>query len=825
MKKKSSQIFHFSISVVLSASIFCGFQFKWGPLPPLGRFLSPQKGLWQNLKSESTSKDFELAMQVHSKSENDANGSFRVNYDNRGVPHIFASSDESLAYAQGFVTARDRLWQMELQVRATAGRLSEIIGPAVLAHDIQMRKLGLTWAAEKSLAEMLSNNETKIYVESYARGVNAYIESLQPEQLPIEYKILDYKPEPWSPIKTVLLIKQMAWDLSGKSDDLRMSNNLNKHGIAVLENLFPDFNVNTIPVIPKGTKWNNSAKQPELPLSPFLPPAIAIPKFFEPNLSNGSNNWAVSSEKSSTSFPILANDPHLGLRLPSIWYEVQLHSPTVNVYGVSIPGAPGVIIGFNNDVAWGVTNSGADATDWFQVKFNNETKSEYFYNKKWNPVLKRSENVIVKGQESVKFDVPYTHHGPVAFEVNHLNEPNSELLPLAFRWIAHEPSNELLAFYKLNRARNLENLTEALQIYKSPAQNFALITRAGDVALWHNGLLPLRWKGQGKFILDGTSPEHDWAGWIPKPEVPHVNNPASGIVSSANQFATDGSYPYWLVGNWNATSDSRAVRIGELLSENKKYSPDDMQNMQLDNFDKQAQLVMPTLLSKIILENLNDVQKTSLAYLKDWKYFNNANEVAPALYRKWWNKIQDSIWEDEFDPSCCQRPYSDRTIRLILEEPNSNWFDNINTPEKETLSNIINSSFAWAVDSLATDFGKENIKNWTLGKTRGTNFRHLARIPGLGIMGLHTGGAGTSINATKENHGPSWRMVVTFDNSKVIGKGIYPGGQSGVPGNVQYDNFISAWENGKLDDLIFYSGPTDQNINNENAIEYKKEGQ
>ena len=273
-------------------------------------------------------------------------------------PTSFAANDHDLYYAQGYLTARDRLWQMEFMTRVAAGRISEVVGPKALEYDRFQRRMGLGFGAENSLREMMQNDTTRLVLESYSAGVNAYISQLRPADYPFEYKLLDYAPEPWQPLKCALLLKLMAWDLSGRSDDLRLSNILSKYGPEVTRDLFPDYPFRADPVVPEGTPLDFTP----LPV-PVAPPLFGaavsglVPSR-EPDAELGSNNFAVAGSRSASGLPLLANDPHLQLNLPSIWYQIQLSAPGQNVYGVTIPGAPAVIIGFNENVAWGVTNVG-----------------------------------------------------------------------------------------------------------------------------------------------------------------------------------------------------------------------------------------------------------------------------------------------------------------------------------------------------------------------------------------------------------------------------------------------------------------------------------
>ncbi|RZK57882.1 MAG: penicillin acylase family protein, partial [Hymenobacter sp.] len=450
---------------------------KHGDLPPFGKLLSPFRGFWQNGEAADA---FAAPQTLHLPGLQQP---VQVRFDDQRVPHVFARSDHDLYYAQGYLTAQERLWQMEFIARVAAGRLAEIVGPARLETDRFFRRMGLAYGARHSLDSTMADPATRTVLTSYADGVNAYIGTLTPQTLPFEYKLLDYAPERWEPLNSMLISKYMAFDLSGRSDDLRMSNALARYGPAVVRDLFPDYPVQEDPIVPVGTPLDFRP----LPVPP-TPPSFAaamsglVPQH-EPDPELGSNNFAVSAAKSATGFPLLANDPHLQLNLPSIWYQVQLAAPGVNVYGVSIPGVPLVIIGFNEQVAWGVTNVAADVVDWYQLKFRDASRREYWHAGRWKPVRRVVERIKVRGQPDRLDTVLYTHHGPIVYD-----QPEKPFLvgqvPVAhaLRWTAHDASNDTRTFYRLNRARTYQDYTAALATYGSPAQNFIFASAGQDIA-------------------------------------------------------------------------------------------------------------------------------------------------------------------------------------------------------------------------------------------------------------------------------------------------------------------------------------------------------
>ncbi|MBD2713720.1 penicillin acylase family protein [Microvirga sp. STR05] len=785
------------LALVTALSLTWVLNTRQGEVPPFGKFLSPFRGFWRNaeaadaLPTQQTLRLPGLQQPV------------QVRFDDKRVPHIFAQNDHDLYYTQGYLTAQDRLWQMDFVTHVAGGRLSEIVGPARLETDRFFRRMGLSFGARKSLEVMMADPTTRTVLTSYSAGVNAYIQSLTPASLPFEYKLLDYKPEPWAPLKCALLLKYMAFDLSGRSDDLRLSNALRKYGPAVVKDLFPGYPTREDPIVPVGTPLDFTPEQvPPTPASFEAAMSNSTPQR-EPDPELGSNNFAVSGAKSASGFPLLANDPHLQLNLPSIWYQVQLSAPGLNVYGVTIPGAPTVIIGFNQEVAWGVTNVGADVLDWYQLKFKDDTRREYWHDGRWKPVRRVVEHIKVRGQPDRLDTVLYTHHGPVVYDKQ--EKPFLPQTPIrhAMRWTAHEGANEVLAFYRLNRARTYTDYTTALTTYGSPAQNFIFASQQNDIAIWPNGRLPLKWPNQGKFVLDGTDPAYDWQGWIPQAQNPHVKNPARGFVSSANQFSAGQDYPYYL--GWDFASWERGHRINQRLARMTRVTPDSLRHLQNDNLGMNAQLMLPRLLALVPDAQLTPAERRAYDELRRWHYSYDAAAIAPGVFELWYNNLVKRLWADDFGLAATglemRNPPRDRTNNLILREPNSPWIDDRRTPERETLPQLALASFRFAADSLTRKFGPLSEK-WAWKNQKSTDILHLAQLPGFGHMDLDCGGGAGIVNATSERNGPSWRMVVAL-GPRVRAYGVFPGGQSGNPGSPAYDDLLETWRVGQLNELLF----------------------
>lgn len=790
------------ICIIIPILLAYSLNAKFGDFPPILKFLNPFTGFWQNAESNRVDASKKLALKgTHQPID--------IFFDDRMIPHIFAQNDHDVYYAQGYVTAMHRLWQMDFQTRFAAGRISEVVGKKAIEVDRYQRRMGMVYGAENSLKGMMEDPTARAMILAYTDGINDYIHSLSNSELPIEYKLLDFKPEDWTPIKCALLLKQMSAVLAMGSDEFYMTNILKKFGPAVTKDLFPDYPFRESPIIPVGTKWDFE------PL-PIPPTPTGYTEMLTGNVRTkekvegiGSNNWAVSGAKTASGYPILANDPHLDLTLPSIWYQIQLHAPGLNSYGVSLPGAPGIIIGFNQNIAWGVTNVAADVLDFYQTKFKDNTHNEYWYNNQWKATTKRFEKIKIKGAKDEIDTVYYTHQGPVVyFQRPKYGKANNVPVGNALRWIAHEKSNELMTFYHLNRGKNYADYRKALTFYTAPAQNFVFASVDNDIAITPNGKFPLKWKDQGKFILDGTDPGNDWHGWIPSGQNPTVKNPPRNFVSSANQSSTDPSYPYYI--NWEFSPYERGKRINDRLTVMNKANVDSMRNLQMDSYSIIAQDLLPHILPLLETNKLNATQKEAFNIISKWNKFFEAKEVGASIFDLWNKRLSYAIWDDEFTIADIpmRYPSRDRTIELIQNDPTSKWFDNVNTAQHETLASLVNESFKFACDSLERKYGPIG-KNWNWAKVKNSNVPHLAKIPGFGSKTLLIGGSKSTVNALSETNGPSWRMVIELGKNPK-GHGVYPGGQSGNPGSAFYDNMIDTWAQGKLYDLFYMQSPNDK---------------
>jgi penicillin amidase len=660
----------------------------------------------------------------------------------------------------------------------------------------------MVYSAKQSLKLLEENPVTKSELDAYTNGVNAYIKTLAPAQYPLEYKLLDYKPEKWTNLKTQLFLKYMSYDLTGFDTDFEMANAKNIFSPADIEKLYPVIPDSLDPVVAKGTSFRAPAHLP-------VKPADADTTYFDskntlthttieqPDKNNGSNNWAVAGSKTESGAPILCNDPHLGLTIPSLWYEMQISTPTFSSYGVSFPGSPSIIIGFNDSCAWGVTNASRDVKDYYEIRFKDSSMKEYWFNGKWEKSSFRSEIIKIKGQPDVTEKIAVTLLGPVMYDQAFPNVLQNGRY-YALRWLAQDATNELLAFNKLNHASNYPAYLDAISNYKCPGQNFVFASKAGDIAIKQQGNFPAKWERQGDFLMPGIDSSYAWQGFIPFSENPGMYNPERGYVSSANQLATDRNYPYYLAGR---PLIYRGIIINRYLKSMSKITIKDMQKMQTDTYDVFAEMARPLLLKYLDGHGLSTSELDYLNKFESWNLRNDYNEEGPTILDKWWRRLQKEVFNDEFaQTKFPMRPPDNSTLlEALLKDSTYKFVDNITTTTKESLQNIVSSSFKNACKDLDTAKGNDYLM-W--GKYKSTGIKHLLNILPLGKQQIVVGGSQNSINATTRTNGPSWRMIVELTKTTKA-YGVYPGGQSGNPGSKYYDNFVDSWSKGDYFKLLF----------------------
>ena len=786
------RVIPFIISFVVTLALVFALNKKWGSIPALGKFLSPQQGFWQNAESADADRNLDVSFK-------NLKGKVSVYLDDRLVPHVFADNDEDAYFVQGYLHAKYRLFQMELQTYAAAGRIAEHLGndPKFINFDREQRRSGMVFAAEKALHAFESNPESKAVCDAYTAGVNAYINSLTESSMPLEYKLLGFKPEPWSNLKIALFLKQMSKTLAGYDEDLE--NTLSKpklsfEDLMTLDKQVPD---SLEPIVPKGTAFDAPGITPIKPAGADSiyfgkKDTAKVIEYSKPNPINGSNNWVVSGKKTKSGAPILCNDPHLELNFPSIWYEMQITTPNVNVYGATFPGSPNVIIGFNDNIAWGVTNAQRDVRDYYEIQFKDESRKEYLFGGQWKETEFRIDTIKVKDALDVYDSVAYTVFGPVVYDRTFAKQL-SQNKAIALRWTAHDESNEGFTFYKLNRAKNYDDYLEAIKFFDCPGQNFVFASKTGDIAIWQQGKFPARWYGQGMYLMPGVDSSYMWQGFIPQNENPHAINPDRGFLESANQRPVDSTYAYFIPGNYITP---RGISITEHLSAMEQITPQDMMKLQNDYYSVVGKDVKEILLKYVRENDLDAEAKKYLNMVRNWDLYTSPNSTGTTVYQTWFDSLKVGIFRDEWKRDSLMIPYpaEETLLEWINKDSAFKYVDDVTTSQKETLYDDVTKALQKATPELKKEEAAGALE-WT--KHKDPIIYHLLKTAVMPFARkVSVGGWGNVINAVTDTHGPSWRMIVQLSNPTEA-YGVYPGGQDGNPGSKFYDDFVDAWANGK----------------------------
>ena len=719
--------------------------------------------------------------------------------DERGMPHIYASNEHDLYLSVGYVMAQERLWQMDLIRRATTGRLSEIFGESMVQTDLFLRSLNMP-----AKSKMVINNEDPSIIEclkAFTEGVNVFIASAG-RKLPPEFRILGYRPDPWKLEDIANIIGYMGWDLaaSNLSADIFNYKLFTKLGYNRGSSLIPDFKAVTSYAFPD-FRLSDTALKSALEFISSLDKlkALGIVSF------SGSNNWAVSGSKTATGKPIFSNDMHLGLSSPGIWIEMHLVIPgKLNVTGVLVPGEPFVVAGHNEKIAWGMTNLMVDDIDLYFEKINPDNHVQYYYNKEWKDLIMRTEVIKIKGRKSDTLRLEFTHRGPIISDFRGIDEAS-----LSMRWSGFDMSDEVKGVYLLNRASGWEDFRSAISQFRSISQNFAYADTEGNIGLNTGGGIPVR-KGYGSMIRNGETDEYDWKGFVPFSEMPTSYNPPAGYVSSANNKTVSDEYPFYI--SFRFFPPYRIGRIRQMLDEKEKFGMDDFKRMITDQHSSYAALLTPYILK--VSERQTDMttlEASSLKLLKEWDYDMNADLVAPTLFEYFRISFSENLLADELGGLFPQLPaaINDYYIYKILVAGPDEWVDNVKTPGKETLDDIIQKSFTDCVKALLETYGTDTVK-WKWGDIHKITLEHpmskvkiLDRIFHLNSKEYRIGGSNHTVcpfgylEGFKVDYGASERHIFNtadWDESY----SVIPTGISGVPGSEFYLSQTGTYLAGKF---------------------------
>jgi penicillin amidase len=706
-----------------------------------------------------------------------------VTRDGHGVPTIEAASLEDLFFAQGYVTAQDRLWQMDMMRRYASGELSEILGKETLKVDREQRILGLRAAARKNL-EMAPQRDRGFF-DAYARGVNAFI-ATHADRLPIEFRILGYAPKPWSAEDSVVIANQMVKDLNYHYffDALAREKILAKLGPELTADLYVNRSFHdrpptvmredvTAPEKKQDDTDDEDDDSPDQSVTQGNAPALMELRGDAP--VNGSNDWVVSGAHTVTGKPLLSNDMHLGHQMPNLWYEAHLHSGTYDVAGVTLPGMPYVIVGHNQRVAWGFTNVGPTVTDVYIENFNEQ--GAYQTPTGWVQPEHRTETIHVKKQADVTIDVKITRHGPIITDL-----VPGETRPLALRWTLYDGLH--IPFFDVNAAQNWEEFTKAFSQLDAPGQNVVYADVDGNIGYHTTGKVPIRAAGDGSLPVSGADNAHEWTSFIPFDKLPSVYNPSSGIIATANGRITPDNYPTSVSMEWEAPW--RTERIYKVLESGRKFSPADMLALQTDIHSEPDLFAAERFVYAVDHASKPSARaKQAADLMRGWDGRMLASSAAPTIAEASLLELRKLLLEPKLGAAPAETPHapdSELYLDKAASEVNwktyswlqrSVWMENILLhrpkrwlPEKySSYDELLTAAVDAAVNGPKAP---KDLASWHWGAVNAVEIENLvlAHIP---IVEHWTGpgtqpqsGSGYTVKAVTAKHGPSERFTANL---------------------------------------------------------------
>jgi len=701
----------------------------------------------------------------------------RITFDNWGVPHVFAQNEKDLFLACGYIHARERMWQMELSRRAGFGRLSEIFGRKTLETDRLMRNLSFKEAAQRDFEKLSA--AMKELLQSYSDGINSWMNS-RTFNWPPEFMLLRRRPEPWGIMDTLIIKEIMAFLLCVDYQSEAMRGKLVKKFGAQ----------KALQILEEGIASPISGIE-----------EMSLPEGLIPISSQGSNNWVLAGSWTESGKPLLANDPHLEITLPPIWYEIHLVSPGLNAIGVSLPGAPLVIIGHNESIAWGMTNSYADVQDLYIEKIDS-SGDLYLNGNEWKPLAKKEETIRIKDQnQPERMEIRWTERGPIVSPAVVKSQS-----PLSLSWTIYDGGRTMEAFYLLDKAQNWREFVEALKLFDAPSQNFVYADKEGNIGYYLSGKIPLRLEVAGLFPFPGWKEEGAWKGFLEEEKKPYLYNPGQGFIVTSNNKIIPDDFPYYLSFDWEAPF--RAERIRELILQKQKHNIDSLGKIQNDIFSKKAELFLPYVLK---IKSEDRKVKEALEMLKNWDLLLSSGKE-PALYQAFMDFLYEETFKDELgqDFESFNSLFKRKKAGLlrILSDPLSPWFDKKETPVVETREEIIKMSLERAFEKLETSYGPS--ANWDWMKINSFPFRHalgqvsLLRFFNRGPYPMNGDDSTVRVafSSLNGNVAASFRQIIDladFKNSVFV----LSSGESGNFLSRSYDDQIPLWIKGEYHPMLF----------------------
>ena len=715
--------------------------------------------------------------------------------DVHGIPHIYAQSEPDLFFAMGYAMAQDRLWQMEFYRRVGTGRLAEILGKEALEADRHFRTLAAAGKRRRL------PDEAGFLTDAFTAGINAYLERHR-DRLPLEFKLLGYQPEPWQADDASSIYTLINWGLSlGWKVDLTAADILKKVGEDRFREAFAPpaetgrpIALETVPI-------------PTLDYSKVIATFLKVSRMTGFAPAPASNNWVISGARSATGKPLLANDTHMPLTNPSLWWEVHLVCPTIEAAGFAIPGLPGLPLGRNRHVAWGVTNVMVDDVDFYIERLNPQNPLQYRYEDHWEDMQSVRQTIRVKGAAPVDIDIRLTRHGPV---VEH-GQPGDSNQVVSARWAVNDLDLPARAAFRLLKAATVADVVDALKDWEAPGQNFVFADTDGAIGYWCCAAIPIRPRGNGLLPVPGWTGADEWAGYLPFTKRPHVIDPPDGYVASANNALTDITFPHVIGTYWEPID--RISRIRDWIAAKPKLSVDDMAAMQSDVVCPLAAELMPLML-RVMDQRFSATPGVPIRdILAQWDYRMSEQSAAATIYETTYLNLLENIFKDELGPALYHRyigltVFAPRALRHILRTGRSGWLDDVGTPQTETLTDVVEKSLRQALTDLRSRFGAD-VKRWDWGRLHTLTFRHplgeRKPLDRLFDLGPHpTSGSHLTVDKKQYDYnrpftvreGVSQRMIVDLANPAVA-QHVLPTGDSGLLGNAHNSDQIDLYLKGR----------------------------
>jgi penicillin amidase len=798
--------------VLGTGALLYGLHLRVQGLPAVSTLLDPADGLYRTARQATPEADSSrLVLPALEKP-------VRIVRDERHVPHIYAHSDQDAIVALGYVAAKDRLFQLDFLPRVASGRLSEAFGPQSVRADRFLRRTGMEWGARRNLERIRENGGVELKaLQWYGRGVNAYLDRIEPADLPLVFRLLGYRPDRYTPLQGIRLLQYMNYDLTYNSDDPDYSAARRQLDARTYDQLYPRWPSGLYaPIVPPGEQAFGVPASADAPAPSTARTYAAAPSGLDTRRDGqealrsllegptagpaGSNNWAVQDDRSATGGPLLAGDMHLSVTLPSIWYEAHLVTPTMNAYGLTIPGAPVLIQAFNRHVGWTMTNTGADQIDHYALEVDS-TRSRYRYDGQWRELRRVVDTIHVKGEAPVIDTMYFSHHGPVRF-------PDTGTGPaVAERWVAHKSSRTLHALWDMNRANSVEQVREALRLWDTPMQNILYAGTEGTIAIRAAGHVPVRRAGHGRGLLPGSTDAYEWVGRVPFDSLPAARNPTQDFLASANQAPTGPDYPYYLGHDW--PDGYRSLRIDSLLRGDSSHTVADFKRYHTDVQVPSHSVFAPLLAP---LDGLSARADTVRTLLVEWDGAATVDRPEPLVFQEFLSTLRRMTW-DEPVFAAAPDPEDAVLVRLLRARPDARWLDVQATDAREDADALLRRALETTADQMASAHGW-GPEEWRWGDHHRVTFRHMSGSEQLRPLWRgpfeFPGFASTVLQAPGPTvtHTASQRVIIDFSTSPPTGYGVYPGGQRGRPLDASfYDTQIPTYLEGRYFDLWTPASP------------------